>query len=223
MTTRDVPQVVGEGLTVLVVDDHPIYREGIVELLSEDPGIDRVEEASDGLSAVEVASEVQPDVVVMDLNMPGMSGVEATRRIVDTSPHVRVLVLTMSEDDDSLFAALRAGASGYLVKDAGKDQILLAVRSVATGQAVFGPSIARRVMAYFAERPNDPPVPFPELTEREREVLTLLARGASNPAIARSLFISPKTARNHVSNILAKLQVADRAQAIVRARDAGVS
>jgi DNA-binding NarL/FixJ family response regulator len=172
---------------------------------------------------VDAAAGLQPDVVVMDLHMPGMDGVEATRQIVRTSPHIAVLVLTMMEDNESIFAAMRAGARGYLLKGAAKDDIVRAVRSVAAGTAVFGPVIAERVIDYFSSQRTSGALSFPELTERERAVLTLIGRGRNNADIARALTISPKTVRNHVSNILAKLHVADRAQAIIRARDAGLS
>jgi DNA-binding NarL/FixJ family response regulator len=212
-----------ERLRIVIADDHPMYREGVAQLLTDEPDVETVAQVSSGSEAVLAASQMQPDVVVMDLNMPGIGGIEATRQIVATSPHIGVLVLTMMEDEDSVFAAMRVGATGYLVKDAGKDEILRAVRSVAAGSAVFGPTIARQLIQYFSANPTEPPDPFPDLTEREREVLTLIARGENNSTIAKALFISPKTARNHVSNILAKLHVADRAHAIVRARDAGVA
>lgn len=212
-----------EPLRVVIADDHPVYRDGLAMLLSAEADLEVVSQVSTGEAAVAAAAETQPDVVVMDLNMPVMGGVEATRVIVGTSPHVRVLVLTMMEDNDSLFAAMRAGATGYLLKDAARDDIVHAVHSVAAGTAVFGPVIAHRVIEYFSGRPASDVLPFPELTDREREVLTLIGRGENNARIAKTLFISPKTVRNHVSNILAKLQVADRAQAIIRARDAGLS
>jgi DNA-binding NarL/FixJ family response regulator len=215
--------LVMEPLQIVVADDHPVYRDGVTLLFDSEPDLSVVGQAATGEEAVLTAAATQPDVVVMDLNMPVMGGVEATRRIVTTSPHIAVLVLTMMEDNDSLFAAMRAGATGYLLKDAAKDEILRAVRSVAAGTAVFGPAIAHRVIDYFSGQPASATLPFPELTEREREVLTLIGRGENNARIARALFISPKTARNHVSNILAKLQVADRAQAIIRAREAGLS
>jgi DNA-binding NarL/FixJ family response regulator len=169
---------------------------------------------------VEEAASLQPDVVVMDLHMPDLNGIEATRQIVAASPHVGVLVLTMFEDDDSVFAAMRAGARGYLLKGAGQDEILRAVRAVGSGEAIFGPAIAERVLEYFSG--PQPATAFPELTEREREVLELIARGRNNTEIARHFVLSEKTVRNHVSNIFTKLHVADRAQAIVRAREAGL-
>jgi DNA-binding NarL/FixJ family response regulator len=182
-----------------------------------------VGEAGDGEKAVALAERLQPDVVLMDLNMPGVGGIEATRLILHTSPHISVLVVSMYEDDDSVFAALKAGARGYLLKGALKAEILRAIRAVTSGEAIFGPSIARRLMQYFANpRPTAPKDVFPELTEREHEILNLLARHETNPEIARRLHLSQKTVRNHVSNIFTKLQVADRAQAIIRAREAGL-
>jgi DNA-binding NarL/FixJ family response regulator len=158
----------------------------------------------------------------MDLNMPGGDGIEATRRIVATSPHIAVLVLSMYEDDEQVFGALKAGARGYLLKGADRGELVRAIRSVASGGAIFGPGIARRLMSFFAARPAVDVTAFPELTEREREILDMVARGLSNTEITRRLVLSPKTVRNHVSNIFSKLQVADRAQAIVRAREAGL-
>src|SRR5262245_59736147 len=186
-----------------------------------DEGAEIVGEASNGLEAVELARELQPDVVVMDLQMPELNGIEATQRIVEESPHIGVLVLTMFEDDDSVFAAMRAGARGYLLKGADQAEIVRAIHAVGSGEAIFGPHIARRVMDFFSGERTA--VPFPDLTAREREVLELVAQGRSNAEITRALVLSPKTVRNHVSNVFTKLQVADRAQAIVKARDAGLS
>lgn len=212
-----------EPLRVLVADDHPLFRKGLIRLLSSLEHVEVVAQAATGDEAVAAALEHQPDVVVMDLRMPDLDGVEATRRIVATSPHIRVLVLTMFEDDASVFAAMRAGALGYLLKEADEEEIARAVQSVASGEAVFGPAVARRVIQYFTTPATARPSPvFPELTNREREVLELLAQGRNNGDIARRLFLSPRTVRNHVSNIFTKLAVADRAQAIVRAREAGL-
>lgn len=212
-----------ESVSVLLADDHPLYRSGLRQLLDALAGTSVVGEVDDGAAAVERAADLQPDVVVMDLNMPGMDGVEATRRIVSTSPHVGVLVLTMHDDDDSVFAAMRAGARGYLLKGSEGAEIARAVQAVASGEAIFGPSVARRVLEWFAApRTAAVSAVFPELTEREHEVLDLIAAGRNNADIAGTLVLSPKTVRNHVSNIFAKLQVADRAEAIVRAREAGL-
>jgi DNA-binding NarL/FixJ family response regulator len=210
-----------EPIGVLVADDHPLFRDGLRGLLTSAEDLELVGEAETGDEAVELALAHQPDVIVMDVQMPGMNGIEATRRITAASPHVGVLVLTMFEDDDSVFAAMRAGALGYLLKGSAQDEILRAIRSVASGEAIFGPSIARRLIAFFSSA-DRPPEVFPELTDREREILEHVARGRSNLEIARALFLSQKTVRNHVSNIFTKLHVADRAQAIVRAREAGL-
>ena len=210
-----------EPLRVLLADDHPVFRRGLRMLLDAQPeGAEIVGEASNGAEAVELARELQPDVVVMDLQMPELNGIEATQRIVEESPHIGVLVLTMFEDDDSVFAAMRAGARGYLLKGADQAEIVRAIHAVGSGEAIFGPHIARRVMDFFSGERTA--VPFPDLTAREREVLELVAQGRSNADITRTLVLSPKTVRNHVSNVFTKLQVADRAQAIVRAREAGL-
>lgn len=212
-----------ESIRVLIADDHPVFRDGLRVLLDSLPDAQVVGEAASGEEAVRLAASLQPDVILMDLQMPGINGIEATRRILHTSPHIGVLVVTMFEDEDSVFAAMRAGARGYLLKGAGQKEILLAIRSVADGGAMFGPSIARRLINYFAApSPAMPPQVFPELTDREREVLTMIAQGQNNNWIADRLGLSQKTVRNHVSNIFSKLQVADRAQAIVRAREGGL-
>jgi DNA-binding NarL/FixJ family response regulator len=211
-----------EPVRILVADDHPLFREGLRALVAAEPGLELVGEAERGDEVADRALALGPDVVVMDLRMPGGGGIEATRRIVRESPHVAVLVLTMLEDDDSLLAAMRAGARGYLLKGAGQDEIVAAIRAVARGEAIFGPALAERLIAYFAAAPAGPPQAFPELTVREREVLELLARGEGNRAIAARLSLSEKTVRNNVSNIFTKLHVADRSQAIVRAREAGL-
>ncbi|MGV9308211.1 MULTISPECIES: response regulator [unclassified Nonomuraea] len=212
-----------EPIRVLLADDHPIYRDGLAVLLGSIPGIDVAGTAATGLEAVERAAALQPDIVVMDVAMPGLDGIEATRRVVADSPHIGVLMLTMSEEDATLFEAMRAGARGYLLKGANQAEIVRAIQAVAHGEAIFGPSVARRVAEYFsgpATRPDD--ATFPQLTPREREILALIAAGRSNPQIAAALFLSPKTVRNNVSNIFAKLHVANRAEAILRARDAGL-
>jgi DNA-binding NarL/FixJ family response regulator len=208
---------------IVVADDHPLYRRGLAGLLAAQEGWEVVGEEADGVGAVTAAHTQQPDVVVMDLRMPGLDGIEATRRIVGTSPHVAVLVLTMHDDDGSVFAAMRAGARGYLLKGADQAEIVRAVAAVAGGEAIFGASVAGRILEFFAApRPRGTEVVFPQLTAREHEVLDLIAAGRSNSELAAALVLSPKTIRNHVSNIFAKLQVADRAQAIVLARDAGL-
>jgi DNA-binding NarL/FixJ family response regulator len=212
-----------EPIRILVADDHPHFRDGLRALLLSAPDLEVVGEAEDGEKAISLAARLQPDVILMDLNMPGTGGIEATRRILRTSPHISILVISMFEDDDSVFAALQAGARGYLLKGALKAEILRAIRAVTSGEAIFGPSIAKRLMNYFATpHPSAPKDAFPELTEREYEILALIARHQTNPEIARRLHLSPKTVRNHVSNIFTKLQVSDRAQAIIRAREAGL-
>ncbi|GAA1574092.1 response regulator transcription factor [Actinomadura kijaniata] len=211
-----------DGIRVLITDDHPVFREGLKGLLHALGGIEVVGEAECGPDAVRMAAELQPDVVVMDLHMPGGNGIEATRTLTRASPRIGVLVLTMFRDDDSVFAAMRAGARGYLLKESGAEEIARAVRAVAAGEAIYGPEIARRVLTYFTDMPDPRQAAFPQLTEREREVLELIAQGRSNSEIAAALFLSQKTVRNHVSNIFMKLHVADRAQAIVLAREAGL-
>jgi DNA-binding NarL/FixJ family response regulator len=208
---------------VLVVDDHPLYREGLAMAISAMPGKTVVGEAGDGEEAVRRVGEVAPDVVVMDLHMPGMNGVEATRAITADEGAPAVLVLTMLENDDSVFAAMRAGARGYLLKGSTGAEIGRALDGVANGEVVFSSGIAERVLAFFAGgAARREATPFPQLTEREREILDLVARGLTNAAIARKFVLSDKTVRNHVSNVFAKLQVAGRAEAVARARDAGL-
>jgi DNA-binding NarL/FixJ family response regulator len=211
-------------IRTLIADDHPLFRDGMRGLLGSLADTEVVGEASSGEEAVELAKELQPDVILMDINMPGLDGIEATREVLHTSPRIGVLVVTMFEVDDSVFAAVRAGARGYLLKDSSGEEVVHAIRAVASGDAVFGPSIAQRLISFFSSflSPAVPQRTFPELTEREEEVLSLVAQGKSNQEIAKELFLSVKTVRNHVSNILLKLQVADRAQAIIRAREAGL-
>lgn len=207
---------------VAVVDDHPLFREGLAALLDALDGTTVVGEAGDGEEAVALVAQTVPDVVLMDLHMPVLNGVEATRRITAEHPGVAVLVLTMLADDESLFAALRAGARGYLLKESSRDDILRALDAVASGQAVLDPQVAPRVLSAVSPTPAAPdPKAFPQLTGREREILDLIARGFTNPAIAARLFVSEKTVRNHVSNVFAKIHVTDRAGAVARARDAG--
>ena len=208
--------------SVLIADDHPAYRRGLRLMLHNVEGIEVVGEADTGTGAVALVTELSPEVVVMDLRMPGLDGVEATRRIKSVATPPAVIVLTMFEDDDSVFAALRAGASGYLLKGADEDEIVRAIRAAAAREAIFGPEIASRVIAHFGAGSGSNGSAFPSLTEREREVLDLVAAGKGNAAISHELLISLKTVRNHVSNIYAKLQVSDRSAAIVVAREAGL-
>jgi DNA-binding NarL/FixJ family response regulator len=210
-------------IRVLIADDHPLYRDGMRGLLDSETGTEVVGEASSGEEAIKLAKTLQPDVILMDIKMPGINGIEATREILDTNPQVGILMVTMFEDDDSLFAAMRAGARGYFLKDSTGEAVVYAIRAVAGGEAIFGPGIAKRLINYFsALNPSGPPRAFPELTDREDEILILIARGHSNQEIAQQLFLSLKTVRNHVTHIFLKLQVADRAQAVIRAREAGL-
>lgn len=211
-----------ETIRVLIADDHTLFREGLAALLKSVPGLDVVAIVEDGQRAIELAAKLQPDVILMDLRMPGLNGIEATRQIVAASPHIGVIVVTMFDDDDSVFSAMRAGARGYILKGADQTDILRAIQAVARDEAIFGPSIAARLMNYFNSPQQIPSPAFPALTEREREILELIAQGASNAEIASRLTISQKTVRNHVSNIFNKLQVTDRVQAALRARAAGM-
>jgi DNA-binding NarL/FixJ family response regulator len=216
-------------IRILIADDHPVFRFGLRALLNAMPDTEVVGDATTGEAAIALAADVQPDVVLMDINMPGIGGIEAVRKIHASQPDVRVLMVTMLEDD-SVFAALRAGARGYIVKGAEPAEVLRAIRAIADGEAIFSPRIAERMLHFFGAQPTAPrttlrPNPDPaiaELTEREHEVLTLIAKGLTNSAIADRLVISPKTVRNYITEIFSKLQVADRAQAIIRARDAGL-
>lgn len=213
-----------ESIRILVVDDHLLFRDGLRALIDSAPDYELAGEATTGEEAVSLSLDLQPDVILMDLKMPDMDGIQATRQIVRTSPHIGILVLTMLEDDNSVFTAMRAGARGYLLKGASHDEVLRAIQAVAGGQAIFSPAIATRLMDFFnSMRPVEVPDLFPELTDREREVLGLIAQGYNNSKIAGELVISPKTVSNHITNILSKLQVADRAEAILRAREAGLA
>lgn len=211
-------------IRILVVDDHVIFREGLAALLNAAPNITVIGEAGTGADAVASAAALAPDIILMDIQMPDMNGIDATRRILAAHPEMRVIMLTMLEDDDSLFAAMRAGARGYILKGADKAEVLRTVAAAAEGQALFGPAIARRITSLFQKnvQTSTTVVPFPELTEREREVLNLIAQGRSNHEIAQQLVVSGKTISNHISNIFSKLQVTDRAQAIIKARRSGM-
>jgi DNA-binding NarL/FixJ family response regulator len=210
-------------IRVLIADDHTVFRWGLRTLLGSEPDMQVVGEAATGIEVLERAAELQPDVILMDIQMPQVNGIEATRRMVEANPHVGVVVLTMFEDDESVFSAMRAGARGYVLKGAPPSEILKVLRAVGDGEAHFGPEIARRLMDFFsAPKPLPPAETFPELTSREVEILDLIAQGHSNAKIAARLFVSPKTVANHLSHIFTKLQVADRAHAIIRAREAGL-
>jgi DNA-binding NarL/FixJ family response regulator len=213
--------VTGPDIRVVIADDHPVVRDGLSALLSSVPSITVTGVAADGREAVQAAVTLRPDVLIMDVQMPGQTGVDATAEISRVAPDVAVLMLTMFDDDYSVLAAMRAGARGYVLKGAQQDEIVRAIQSVAAGHAIFGPGIARLVLGLV----NEPPAaeaPFAQLTAREREVLDLIASGARNAEIARRMAISPKTVANHISAIFTKLQVADRGEAIIRARDAGL-
>jgi len=216
-------------IRIVIADDHPVFRFGLRALLNAMPDTQVVGEVTSGEEVIALAGSVRPDVILMDINMPGLNGIEATRRIREANPDIRILIVTMLEDD-SVFAAMRAGARGYLVKGAEPAEVLRAIRAIADGEAIFSPAIAERLIHYFATPPaatsdstRSAAAPiFPDLTEREREVLGLIAQGLTNSAIAQQLVLSPKTVRNYITEIFSKLQVADRAQAIIRARDAGL-
>jgi DNA-binding NarL/FixJ family response regulator len=217
----------GDDLRVVVADDHPVFRDGLAHLIGELEGIDVVAVAANGREAVELADRLAPDVIVMDLRMPELDGIEATRRVTAAHPAIGVVVLTMLEDDELLLAAVRAGARGYLLKDATEAEIATVLRGVARGEAIFGPGPAGRILDHIgtvAAGAGQPAShPFPQLTSREREVIELMARGHSNTQIARTLFLSERTVRNYVSIIFAKIHVPDRAHAIAAARDAGIA
>jgi len=218
-----------DKISLLIADDHTLVRQGLSALFLTTPDIEVIGEAATGDEAIAKAAELKPDVILMDIQMPrpdgtGMNGIEATRQILQTQPGIGIVMVTMLDDDNSVFAAMRAGARGYILKGADKADVLKTIRAAAAGEALFGPGIARRMMNFFREPPKTEATSpaFPELTEREREILTLIAQGQSNAAIAERLVISLKTVSNHISNIFNKLQVADRAQAAIRAREAGL-
>ena len=218
-----------QAIRIVIADDHPVFRFGLRALLNAMPDIEVVGEVSTGEEVIVMVDSVRPDVILMDINMPGTNGIEATRRIRETNPDTRILILTMLEDD-SVFAAMRAGARGYMVKGAEPTEVLRAIHAVADGEAIFSPGIAERLIHYFTapsvgaghRTPSAEAPIFPELTQREREVLRLISQGLTNSAIAEQLLLSPKTVRNYITEIFSKLQVADRAQAIIQARDAGL-
>ena len=213
-------------IRLVIADDHPVFRRGMRAILGAEPDTELVGEAMDGEEAVELALELSPHVILMDLNMPKVTGIEATRRILEVSPNTAILMLTMFEDDKSILAAMRAGAHGYVLKGADGAETLRAIHAVASGEAIFSPTITRRLTGYFATPERDSKATsvevFPNLTEREHEILSLIAEGYTNTAIASRLYLSPKTVRNYVSSIFTKMQVADRPQAIIRAREAGL-
>jgi DNA-binding NarL/FixJ family response regulator len=212
-----------DALSVLIADDHPLFRKGIRALLASTPDLVVAGEATTGEEAIRLAEALQPDVVLMDLQMPGGGGIAAIRAMLPISPHIRILVVTMYAEDEPVFTALRAGARGYILKDADEEEMLAAIRAAGRGEAIFSPAVATRLLDFFAStRLAVPKEFFPTLTDREREILHLIAQGQTNPAIARKVGLSSKTVSNYVSNIFSKLQVADRAQAIIRAREAGM-
>jgi DNA-binding NarL/FixJ family response regulator len=211
-----------ETVRILIADDHPVFRFGLRALLESQSDMVVVGEAESGEDAVRLSQTSRPHVVLMDVHMPGLNGIEATRQICKASPETAVLIITML-DDDTVFTAMQAGARGYLLKGAQGQETLRAVRAVANGEVIFSPGVAEQMMRYFArDVKTTPETPFPDLTPREHEILELVAKGLTNGAIAEKLVLSPKTIRNHVSNIFSKLQVATRSEAIIKARDAGL-
>jgi len=210
-----------DPVRVLIADDHPVFRDGLASLLAPRSDIEVVGRAADGVEAVQLCRDLAPDVVIMDIQMPRLNGIEATRQVTAAQPEIGILVITMGEDDSTVFAAIRAGARGYLLKGADQAEIIRAITTVHAGGVVFGASLAQRIVGVFASTPARSTVAFPELTEREREVLDLIAAGKSNAQIASALFLSPKTVRNNVSMILTKLHATDRPTMIIKARDAG--
>lgn len=212
-----------EQIRVLIVDDHALFRDGLRAMIEASAEITLVGEAGSGREAVIMSEKLQPDVILMDIQMPELNGIDATREIMKMSPHIKVLVITMLEDDHTVFAAMRAGARGYILKGAKHTDLIRAIKVVTDGEAIFSPGIAVKLIDYFNQvQPIMPSQVFPELSDREREILQYISRGMKNPEIAERLFLSPKTVRNHVSNILSKLQVVDRTEAAIRAKEAGL-
>lgn len=208
--------------SILIADDHPVFRFGMRALVETQADMVVVGEVETGTEVITQASELAPDVILMDINMPEVNGIEATRRILKSMPDMLILIITMF-DDDTVFTAMQAGARGYLLKGAKGDETLRAIRAVANGEVIFSPTVAEKMMHYFANGMKfEPESSFPELTPREQEILIFVAQGLTNSAIAEQLVLSPKTIRNHVSNIFGKLQVASRSEAIIKARDAGL-
>lgn len=206
------------AIRILIADDHPMYRHGVRSLLERTDGLEVVGEATTGEEAVHLANELKPDMIMMDIRMPGMNGVEATKQIKEVHPDIQILMVTMFQDDASMLTALKSGARGYILKDAGKDEIVRAVHAVSGGEAIFSPEIASK-MIDFATRPDSGLEAFPQLTIREKEVLNLMTGGMSNAEIARQLMLSAKTVSNYIANILNKLKVPDRNEAIRLARE----
>jgi len=212
-----------ETIRLLIADDHPVFLEGLEAILGSVPDFEIAGTARSGLEAIRLAESLQPDVVLMDVHMPEMNGIDATREMIKTSPHMGILMLSMLEDDASVFSAMRAGARGYLLKGSRRREIIRAVYAAADGESIFSAAIARRMMYYFDDQRAQPQLDaFPQLTARENEILAILAKGHNNAEIGAMLGLRPKTIRNHVSNILNKLQVADRANAIIMARESGL-
>jgi DNA-binding NarL/FixJ family response regulator len=211
-----------QPIGILIADDHPVFRFGLRALLESQPDMVVLAEAESGEESIRMAQSLQPEIVLMDVNMPGLNGIEATRRITEKAPNTAILIISMF-DDDTVFTAMQAGARGYLIKGAQGDETLRAIRSVANGEVIFSSGVAKQMMAYFARgMKTSIDAPFPDLTPRESEILELLAQGLTNSAIAENLVLSPKTIRNQVSNIFSKLQVATRSEAIIKARQAGL-
>jgi DNA-binding NarL/FixJ family response regulator len=209
-------------IRILIADDHPMFRFGLRALLATEQGIEVVGEATNGQEAVDLTASLKPDLILMDINLPQLNGIEATRQIVKQNPHIGILIITMFEDD-TIFAALQAGARGYILKGAEGEETLRAIHAAANGESIFSPTIAQRLTHFFAQSSTQTAhQPFPELTPREHDILKLIAQGLTNTSIAERLSLSPKTVRNQVSIIFNKLQVVDRAEAIIKARNAGL-